>query len=570
MDAAFLLENFETIAEAPGGVKRLRELILRLAVEGRLVEHSPTDEPAKELLDRVKARREQLVAKGIAKRLRDITDTEPPPYRAPRGWCWTTVEQVTQKLGAGSTPRGGRRTYVQTGIKFLRSQNVWNDGLHLAGVARIPPATHDKMSATHLRAGDVLLNITGASIGRSALVPDDFDEGNVSQHVAIVRPVLRDLGEFLHIFLISPLVQNRITAVQVGISRAGLSMTRLRRFPFSLPPLGEQRRIVARVDELMGLCDDLEARQQHRHRVRQSLQTSALDALTTADTAEALATAWSRICKHWATLTAYPDSIVPLREAILQLAVHGKIVPQDPNDEAAVALLERTEAHRVQLVKEKRIARPKSFPSLATAQLPFSLPPGWEWCRVQDVGEVKLGRQRSPANHNGPHMVPYLRVANVMEARLDLRDVKKMNFTSKEQEVFRLRDGDILLNEGQSYELVGRPALYRGEIENACFQNTLLRFRTYADVDINYVLLVFRAFMHGGRFREESQQTTNIAHLSATRLSGIEFPLAPLPEQTRIVARTDELLALCDALEKMVTRQRRTSATVSEAAVVAA
>ena len=346
MHADLLLQNFETVAEAPGGVGRLRELILRLALEGKLVRQDSTDESAEELLQRITARRAELVAKGEATKLRRMAENRQPPFRVPRGWCWTTVEEITQKLGAGSTPLGGKRAYVDRGVKFLRSQNVWNDGLRLADVTQIPRATHQKMSATHVRAGDVLLNITGASIGRSALVPTDFDEGNVSQHVAIVRPVVAELGEFIHTFLISPLVQDRIMDVQVGISREGLSMTRLRGFPFPLPPLAEQQRIVARVDELMALCDELEAKQQHRHHVRKSLQASALDALTTASTAEALATAWTRLHSHWPILTSHPDSIPPLRQAILQLAVRGNLVPQDSREDDADALLKQLSAAR--------------------------------------------------------------------------------------------------------------------------------------------------------------------------------------------------------------------------------
>src|SRR5215208_1909315 len=158
------------------------------------------------------------------------------------------------------------------------------------------------------------------------------------------------------------------------------------------------------------------------------------------------------------------------------------------------------------------------------------LPAGWVWGTVREVGEVKLGRQRSPAHHTGPHMRPYLRVANVFEARIDTSDVMSMNFTPEEYEVYRLKAGDVLLNEGQSLELVGRPALYRGEVPGACFQNTLVRFRAGAAVLPEYALAVFRAFLHAKRFQQIARWTTNIAHLGADRFANIEFPLPPLAE----------------------------------------
>jgi type I restriction enzyme S subunit len=185
---------------------------------------------------------------------------EDKSFELPQGWAWTKLANLCIKLGAGSTPLGGRQIYEKSGVKFLRSQNVWDDGLHLDDVAFIPPAIHEDMSGTWVQPGDILLNITGASIGRSAIVPDDFDEANVSQHVSIIRLADKTLRYFLHLVIISPDFQKQIMNVQVGVSREGLSMTRLKEFVVAVPPLAEQRRVVAKVDELMRWCDALEAR----------------------------------------------------------------------------------------------------------------------------------------------------------------------------------------------------------------------------------------------------------------------------------------------------------------------
>src|SRR5262249_5471209 len=148
------------------------------------------------------------------------------PFVLPQGWAWVRLEEITQKLGAGSTPLGGKNVYKPTGVKFIRSQNVWNVGLKLEDIVFIPNDVHHRMSGTWVEAGDILLNITGASIGRSSLVPDGFDEANVSQHVAIVRLVDKSIRSFIHLVIISPFVQDLIMGVQVGISREGLSMNR--------------------------------------------------------------------------------------------------------------------------------------------------------------------------------------------------------------------------------------------------------------------------------------------------------------------------------------------------------
>ncbi|TQF01322.1 restriction endonuclease subunit S [Kitasatospora acidiphila] len=168
------------------------------------------------------------------------------------------------------------------------------------------------------------------------------------------------------------------------------------------------------------------------------------------------------------------------------------------------------------------------------------LPAGWAWATVAEVGRLQLGRQRAPRYHAGPNMRPYLRVANVFEDRIDTRDVMSMNFDPEEFEAYQLQPGDVLLNEGQSPELLGRPAIYRGEPADACFTNSLIRFQAHAGVLPEWALTVFRAYMHNGRFRRESRITTNIAHLSMTRLKHVEFPVPPLAEQQRISDALDE------------------------------
>jgi type I restriction enzyme S subunit len=184
----------------------------------------------------------------------------------------------------------------------------------------------------------------------------------------------------------------------------------------------------------------------------------------------------------------------------------------------------------------------------------------WQQVLVSDAGIVQLGRQRSPKDHSGPHMRPYLRVANVYEDRLNLSDVKEMNFSPAEYAVFRLLPNDILLNEGQSKELVGRPAMYRGEIPGACFQNTLIRFRAFERVHPAFALIVFRHYLHSGAFQRVCKWTTNIAHLGANRFAEMAFPLPTLEEQSEVVGRVDALLIYANSLE----RQFQTAVTYVE------
>lgn len=251
--------HFDLLLDRPEAVDVLEQTILLLALRGLLLPQDVTDDSVDSLLEQVRTRREELVAEGKAKRQKPITaiETRETPFALPAGWQWIRLGELLSKLGAGSTPLGGKDVYVASGVKFLRSQNIWNEGLRLEGVAFITPETHARMAGTVVLANDILFNITGASIGRCAAVPGEFDEANVSQHVAIVRPLISEITPYLHLVLISPYVQQAVMDVQVGVSREGLSMSKLGQFVIPLPPLAEQSRIVARVAELRHLCGRL-------------------------------------------------------------------------------------------------------------------------------------------------------------------------------------------------------------------------------------------------------------------------------------------------------------------------
>lgn len=188
--------------------------------------------------------------------------------------------------------------------------------------------------------------------------------------------------------------------------------------------------------------------------------------------------------------------------------------------------------------------------------LPEQTPRTWSRCLIKEAGRVQLGRQRSPKYHSGSNMRPYLRVQNIFEDRIDLSDVMEMDFPGEDFERYKLHPGDILLNEGQSPEFLGRPALYNGELPGACFTNTLIRFQAHEFVSPDFALLVFRHYMHAGRFSSEGTITTNIAHLGAGRFGNIEFPLPSLAEQAEIVRRATILLSFADHCENEVKRGR--------------
>jgi type I restriction enzyme S subunit len=255
----------ETIAN----ITNLKQAILQEAIQGKLTQAWRTRHPelvegqhsAEHLLQRIKTEKAQLIKEGKIKKekpLPKITKEE-IPFEIPKGWVWCKLGDLCSKTGSGSTPRGGQSAYVESGIKFLRSQNVYDDGLRLNGVAFIPQITHTKMKGTYVQAEDLLLNITGGSIGRCCIVPKDFDTGNINQHVAIIRTVDTQLGYYLHNIILSSYFQKEIINVQTGAGREGLPKNKMDTMLIPIPPLEEQKEIVKKVATLMQKCTALEA-----------------------------------------------------------------------------------------------------------------------------------------------------------------------------------------------------------------------------------------------------------------------------------------------------------------------
>lgn len=355
-----------------------------------------------------------------------------------------------------------------------------------------------------LQIGDVVLTEASGSasqVGRAALWRGEVHDCCFQNTVIRFKPFAAvpeyALAVFRHFA-----VSGAFARISRGVGIQHLGASRLAGMPFPLPPMTEQRRIAELVDRRLG-----EIREANM-RLRSALRHLA------EQTREILAAAAA------GELLERPSAnlAVDARSGVSRL-------PSAPPENEGKYILP--------------IAEPAIPPESAEAA---TLPPGWVWARMDEIAEVTIGRQRSPKHQNGPHMRPYLRVANVYEDRIDATDVLEMNFEPEEYATYALRYGDILLNEGQSPELVGRPAKYRDEVPGACFQNHLIRFRSGPLVDPDFALIVFRHYLHAGIFRGIAKWSTNIASLGLNRFRSLAFPLPPIGEQTLIAAEVRDRL----------------------------
>ena len=338
---------------------------------------------------------------------------------------------------------------------------------------------------------------------------------------------------------------------------------------FPLPPLEEQKRIVAKVDQLMALCDELEARQQKQQQGRVRLNNAALDALLTAREPDEFADHWQRISTNFDLLYDHPETIAKLRAAILQLAVQGKLVPQDPNDEPASVLLERIKAEKERLVRGGGLRKTKPLTPVLGHEVPLQLPVGWEVNRFGDLTEIVGGvtKGRKLAGRKTAFF-PYLRVANVQRWFVDLNVMKDIELPIEELEKYRLQIGDLLITEGGDWDKVGRTAVWGGQIENCLHQNHVFRARLFeGNLSRDWLVLAINSPVGREYFANSSKQTTNLASINMTQLKHFPMPVPPAAEQKRIVAKVDQLMALCDELETKLNQSQQHSEKLMEATV---
>jgi type I restriction enzyme S subunit len=455
----------------------------------------------------------------------------------------------------------------------LRSQNVHNDGLRLDDVALIPRAIHERMSGTHIQPQDLLLNITGASIGRCALVPSTFAEGNVSQHVAIIRPFEPAMREFIHLSLISPFYQQMIMDVQVGVSREGLSMQSLKLFPMVIPPLAEQQRIVAKVDELMTLCDELAAAQTEREARRDRLVAATLHRLTASAADPAPFPERARFYfTHLPRLTTRPEHIHQLRQTILTLAVQGKLVPQDPHDEPASLLFNKLTKVKEHMLATRSMKSSKLLQDYSEADLPYTIPSSWAWVMLGEITDIGTGSTPSRTVHefwqNGH--IPWITSGLTSQTLITEAD-EFVTTSAVEQHRLKLyKPGTLLValyGQGKTRGQVATLGI-EATVNQACA--AVCAINGFEDLQ-HYLRLLLQKIYEEVRTLSAGGTQPN---LNVQKIKEILVPLPPLAEQQRIVARVDELLALCDELAANLdtvtaTRRRLLEAALQEALVAA-
>lgn len=542
------------------GIKKLRELILELAVRGKLVSQDPNDEPASECLKRITAEKAELVKQGKIKKqkpLPEISEDE-KPFELPEGWEWVRVDHVGHDWGQ-KTPEKDF-TYIDVGSI--------NKELGIVAEPTIIQAQDAPSRARKIvRRNTVLYSTVRPYLLNIAVINDDFQpEPIASTAFAIVHPWEGISATFIYHYLRSPVFISYVENCQTGVAYPAINDKQFFTGIIAVPPAEEQLRIVSKVNELMSLCDQLEQQSLTRLDAHQQLVETLLVTLTGSHSAEELAENWARISEHFDTLFTTEASINALKQTILQLAVMGKLVQQDPNDEPASELLKRIEQEKARLVKEGKIKKQKLLPPVNDEEKPFELPMGWEWCKLQNItSKITDGDHKTPPRITNGYKL--LSAKNVRDGYIDYDNCDYIS----EEDYLKSRErclpeiGDLLIvSVGGT---IGRSSLIKESANFALVRSVAIIKPLLFNSD--YLKFSMDSFLLQ-KIINETKRGGAQPCLYLSEISNFLFPMPPEKEQKRIVLKIEHLLSICDRLKSRLQSVQQTQLYLADALTDAA
>ena len=524
------------------GIKKLRELILELAVRGKLVPQDPNDEPASELLKRIAAEKAELVKQGKIKKqklLPEISEDE-KPFELPAGWEWVRLGFITNY---GECDKA-EPTDADADTWIVELEDIEKSTSRLLNRVTFSERPF-KSSKNKFNKNDVLYGKLRPYLDK-VLVADD--SGVCTTEIIPIKVYGNILPGYLRLLLKSPRFIAYANESTHGMNLPRLGTDKAIHAVVELTAIAEQVRIVNKVDELMSLCDQLEQQSLLSLDAHQQLVKPLLATLTDSQNAEELAENWARISQHFDTLFNTEASIDTLKQTILQLAVMGKLVPQDPNDEPASELLKRIEQEKAELVKEGKIKKQKPLPPVSDEEKPFELPEGWVWCRLAELVAIKGGKRVSNGykllTEPTPHV--YIRVADMKDGTIDLSDLKYIDeeMHQKIKNYIITKDDIYMTIVGATIGKCGTvPALLDGMnlTENAA------RLIPSKLISKDYLYLCLRSDLCQEQFIDKTMQV-GVQKMALNRLANTLIALPSTNESLRIRDRVKEMNKLCSKL----------------------
>lgn len=555
-------DNLESFVELPEGVEKLRELFLDLAVRGKLVQQDESEGEGATLLAEVADDRiEYLKSRGL-KKGKSLKPPAPEEFQVPANWTLTHLNDLAYQVHYGYTASADENL---RDVRMLRITDIQNNMVNWQTVPGCE-IEEEKVAQYELADNDLLIARTGGTIGKTYLIQGVSVRSVFASYLIRVIPSKRVCAEYLKRFLECPFYWGQLRAKSAGTGQPNVNATSLKSLIVPVPPLAEQRRIVSKVEGLMSLCDTLESQRRSRESVRERASRSVLASLTSASaplpagtsratsTAETLQSSWQRLSDHFDVLLDQPESLADLRQSILQLAVQGKLVPQDPNDEPIDQTLDEMRQRREDVIKERKVRKPKEHLAVIDDDIPFDCPASWRWTRWGNISEwITYGFTRPMAHvKEGP---PIITAKNVRDGFICFNDTHYAK--QDEFEALRPKDhphkGDILIvKDGAT---IGRAAIVETDEPFCISQTVAVVWLESCQFLRPYLLLLIQSPFCQEMIWAKAEGAA-MPHLSITDFAAMPIPVPPLAEQKRIVSKVSVLLSQLDELSaRMRSRQ---------------
>lgn len=485
--------------------QKLKSSILQLAIQGKLVPQRPEEGTAQELYAQIQQEKQRLIAAGKIKKekpLPEITEDE-KPFDIPESWMWVRIAEITLLNPKNDLPDDLDTSFIPMTLIDDGFRNHHTTDTKLWGQIR--------KGFTHFAENDIgIAKITPCFQNRKSVIFQNLKNGfgAGTTELSIIRVISDSLSrQFLLSFFKSKFfIDNGVKSFTGTAGQQRIHKDYLATCLFPLPPLSEQRRIVAKIEELLLYIDRYEQ-------------------------------AWNKL---EAFNKRFPGD---MQKSLLQMAIQGKLVEQRPEEGTGEELYQQIQAEKKRLIAEGKIKREKPLPEITEDEIPFEIPEGWKWCRLPSVADMCLGKMLDKQKNQGI-LAPYLRNVNVRWGDFELDDLLEMRFEDVLDDRFLIQKNDLVMCEGGE---PGRCAVWKDETP-IHFQKALHRIRFAKFLSPNYFYYVFSLYANNGIFNKLFTGTT-IKHLTGQSLDRIIVPLPPIAEQKRIVERLEETLAVCARLK---------------------
>jgi type I restriction enzyme S subunit len=534
--------HFDTAFDAPDGIKKLRELILTLAMQGKLLPQDPNDPPASELLKKIEAEKKKLVNQGKIKEPKPLAPiaADEVPYALPHGWEWVRLGTIADYNGRDNAdPKD-----IDKDCWVLDLEDIEKTTSRLLYRAKYSER-ESKSTKSQFKAGDVLYGKLRPYLDKVIVANSD---GVCTTELVPIVPSKAMVAHFLRWMLKSPSFLRYVNGLMYGVKMPRLGTDDAINSIHPLPPLNEQLRIVAKIDELMARCDALEKLRAARDAKRLAVHSAAVRQLLNVADTHGHTQARDFLGQHFGELYTVKENVTELRKVILQLAVTGKLVPQDPNDPPARELLKQIETEKKRLVKEGKIKETKPLHPLNSEVGPYSLPEGWEWVRLGQIALIERGGSPRPINAfltDAPNGLNWIKIGDTQKGGKFITSTSERIRPEGLSKTRKVYPGDFLLTNSMSF---GRP--YITQIEG-CIHDGWLRISPPKSVNKDYLYNLLSSSFIRTLF-ETAASGAVVQNLNADKVRELPIPLPPVNEQSRIVTKIDQLMGLCDVLEQQI------------------